>query len=453
MQRSLFVYWLGIFCTLMILAGCSSDPEPSAFVEGQISDTEENASQIHVTIVHQDSAIGETDTLYHQTTDTAGYFSGSATVPSTQEYTLQVSRDDQSLAGTSLILADGDTVRLNAELPDFNGTLDVSSREQQAMEVFNRVDNGFERIARFAELGQITGDSLEIELNKWSDLYWQVYEDNQQTLAGQYAVAEAVRLLSMVDGSEMMAKIRRIQDEDELADIATIYGKDYLARNNGLDHTLAYLDTLQQNTELSESNMRIQMERIKILYDSARSEEAMERLAQFQEEFSDDQNAQRWAESVEYDLSYLAPGDTLPPFSFQDNGRVVSRDSMVGRPYILEITNLANSLYQEQYDRTVVIHSIYKNFELEIVTIPLDPSQITINAFFEERMKPWPVASADDFDREELMEEFNITQLPTRFLIDREGKIVRKFVGTEFDDVIASIKTLISQEEEEEPPS
>ncbi|MDZ7680587.1 MAG: thioredoxin-like domain-containing protein [Fodinibius sp.] len=96
----------------------------------------------------------------------------------------------------------------------------------------------------------------------------------------------------------------------------------------------------------------------------------------------------------------------------------------------------------------MVIHSIYKNYGLQVVTIPLDESQVTVEGFFEERVKPWPVADAQAFDRDKLLEKFNVRLIPTRFLIDREGKIIRKYVGNEYDDVIQGIRTIIKKDKE-----
>lgn len=170
-------------------------------------------------------------------------------------------------------------------------------------------------------------------------------------------------------------------------------------------------------------------------------------MQDFKKNYDKSSNATSWATSISYDLNYLSPGDTIPSFSFGVNGKTISRDSLIGTPYILEITTLANRLYQDQYDRTVAIHSLYKNFGLQVVTIPLDNSQVTVDAFFEARgVQPWPVASAQAFEREELLDLFNIQVVPTRFLIDRKGRIVRKYVGREYDDVIQGIQSIIKQD-------
>jgi glutathione peroxidase-family protein len=142
----------------------------------------------------------------------------------------------------------------------------------------------------------------------------------------------------------------------------------------------------------------------------------------------------------------LAPGFRVPDFSFTtQEGDSINSSTLIGKPYIIEITPVASRLYQDQYDRTVVIHQIYQNYDLEIFTIPLDRSEVTVNAFFEERVKHWGVAAFGTFDIQKLIETFNVTDVPTRILVDQNGNIVRKYVASEFTDVIQGMNTVINQ--------
>ena len=217
-----------------------------------------------------------------------------------------------------------------------------------------------------------------------------------------------------------------------------------MAQSQGLDYSLAYLDTLKNQTQSQQSLMRIDMERINLMYDSARIEQAREALESFKNTYGEDQFAGEWAVSMTYDLEYLSPGDAIPEFSFMYNGNEVSREKLKGTPYLLEVTPLANQLYMQQYDRTVVIYNIYKNYNFEIVTIPLDTSQVTVNAFFNERMQPWPVAPVSAFNEDTLIKTFNIKNVPVRYLVDEEGRIARRYIGREYTDIIQGIQQIMN---------
>ena len=447
-------YLLVLFGIALIGWGCSSGPDINeTHLSGNLTvadsiDSSRDFSNIGVTIIKRDSANADADTLFHSLTDTAGKFAGTVQFEEKRRYPMIISRNQRNLARVGIILADGDSVQISGQLPNLSSTISLSSREHDAMAQYQRVRKNYQRVMQYARAGQITGDTLRQELQKWSDLFWEVHQNNGTTIAAQLGARESIRILEGVDGFQMMQRIRKVQENDLLSDLGATYGKNYIAKNQGLSPALSYLDSLSQMTESDDKLMRINMEQIKLLYDSARVDAAKKRLTTFKENYPNDKSSADWVESMTYDLNYLSPGDSIPSFQFADNGQTVSRDSLQGSPYILEITRLSNRLYQNQFDRTVVIHSIYKNYGLQVVTIPLDDSQITVDAFFEERVRPWPVADADAFDRQDLLEKFNVRLIPTRFLIDKDGKIIRKYVGNEYDDVIQGIQTIIQKDKE-----
>ncbi len=434
--------------------GCSSQPETkTAYISGQFSvadsmEQSDDFSGIGLTVIQKDSANADADTLFHGITDSAGTFTGTVSFDESRQYPAIISRNSRNMGRIGLILADGDSIDISATLPNLRESLSISSTEHDAMKVYERINKNFERIRKFANAGILKGDSLRQEIIKWSDIYWQVYSKNEGTVASELTARDAIRMLQGFDNKKMMSRLRSVQEQDKFSDIGATVGKNHIAQSRGLVPALSYLDTLKNITEDTSKRMQINMERIKLLYDSARVDVAQKELQAFKKEFPPNVRPSEWVESMSYDLNYMSPGDTIPEFSFMENGRTVSRDSLLGTPFILEVTRLSNRLYQNQFDRTVAIHSIYKNYGLEVVTLPLDESQVTVDAFFDERPKPWPVADAQTFDRNQLIEKFNIRLIPTRFLIDREGKIIRKYVGQEYQDVINGIQTLIQKEKE-----
>lgn len=437
--------------------GCSTEPDQSqAHISGEFTgidtvDVKSDSARIHLTIIRQDTA--GADTLFHTKLDTSGTFSGTATFPEKQQYPMSISQGDQTIGQMGIILADGDSVRIEGKWANLEETLSISSREHEAMEQYQRLNRNFSRIIQAARSGQLTGDTLGQQLNTWTDLYWQVYENHSGTIASEMSARQSISIAQGLDNELMMDRIRAVQENNQLIDLGTTYGKNYIANSRGLDPALAYLDTLASLAETKDKAIQIDRERIKLLYDSARVDAAQKQLDAFKEKYPDDESSKEWVENMNYDLTYLSPGDSIPDFQFTQNGKTISKDSLLGSPYILEITRLSNQLYQDQFDRTMVIHGIYKNYGLQVVTLPLDDSQITVDAFFDERPKAWPVADAQAFDRQKLIEEFNVQLIPTRFLIDREGKIVRKYVGNEYEDVIQGIQTIIENDNVKEPPS
>lgn len=439
-------------CISMMLWGCSSSTDQkTAYISGDFSWTDSaNASadslNIGLTIVKQDSANALPDTLFNAITNSQGQFTGTVNFDERRSYKSLISRNEKDIGSVSIILADGDSVKLSGSLPNLEQSFSVSSAERKAMNDYQKLNKSYRRVQKYAQAGVLKGDSLRQEVEKWSGLYWDVMNEHKGTMGGELSGQKSITLLNSIDEERMMSRLREVQYRDGYQSFAANLGSQYLTNEKGLDPALAYLDSLYSKTADQDEKMQVGMQRIKLLYDSARVKVAQKRLKAFKKEFPKEERSQKWVESMDYDLNYMSPGDQIPDFEFAENGKTISRDSLLGSPYILEVTRLSNKLYQQQFERTMVIQSIYKNYGLEVVTLPLDDSQITVDAFFDERMKPWPVADAQTFDRQKLIKKFNVRMVPTRFLINSDGRIIRKYIGKEYQDVIKGIQKVIKED-------
>ena len=435
---------------IIVTAACSNDPQPlNTVVKGTITvadsvDESNDFSGINLSIVTRDSANAFTDTLFHEVTDKEGVFEGSVQFPEKRYYSLFISRNGQELANMGVILADNDTIMINAELPNINETISLDSREHEAMKTFVRVEQSFQRVSLFARSGAIPDSQLLDEVKKWTELYWEVYEKKPNTIAAYLAAEKSANLLNNWDKEEMIRRIDQTLPHDYMISVALNLAKPYIAEAKGFEAASTYLDSLVQISENEVAKEAIKRDKIKMYFDSSRVKEAKTLLNEYEEDYSGSAS-QKWARRIRYDLNYLAPGVQIPDFSFETlQGDTVSNNSLNGDVYILEISPLANLEYQNDYDRTIVIHEIYKNYGLKIFTIPLDESELTVDGFFEERRKVWSVAKMGSFDVQNIIQKFNVVQVPTRFLIDEQGVLIRKYERGEFEDVIQGLNKAFS---------
>lgn len=444
------IFYLVLFAVL--ITNCSKAPEmKKAFLEGTITvadsiDNSKDYSGIQLIITYQESADIPIDTIFNKSSNKNGLIKGEVEFPQKGVYPVFVKRNGNELASTQFILADNDTLKFSGELPGLDQNFELDSREQRAMNTFNRIDRGFKRVAAYINAGAIADSLIYDEILKWSNLFWEVNQKNKNTIAASLSASESIRLLDIIDKEKMMGRIDEALQDDEMIFAAVNYGFPYISDQNGLDTGLSYLDSLVNITQNEELILGLEQKKIEVLYDSSRVEEAKSALEEFERTYKNKVNAMQWAKNIGYDLAYLAPGFRVPDFSFvTQEGDSVNSTRLIGKPYIIEITPVASRLYQDQYERTVVLHQIYQNYDLEIFTIPLDRSEITVNAFFEERVRHWGVASFGSFDIQKLLETFNVTDVPTRVLVDQNGNIVRKYVTTEFTDVIQGMNSVINQ--------
>lgn len=443
--------FLSALAAILLVTACSNESEPlQTIVKGSITvadsvDGSNDFSGIGILIVNQDTAGVENDTLFYETTDVQGNFKGVATFPKKNFYRLVISRNGSSLGNTGVILAENDTLTINAELPGLAQTLTLTSNEHDALDTYRRVDRSFQRVSAYAVSGAIPDSLLLDELKKWTDLYWEVYQKHENTLASYYAAEKSVSLLETWDKERMLARIDSTLPADYMISVALNFGKPYISESRGFDAASNYMDSLAKITDNEIIVEAIQRDKIRMYFDSSRVREAKDLLNTYEQNYKDKSSSQKWARRIRYDLNYLAPGVEAPNFSFVTmEGDTVNNQALEGSTYILEISPLANLQYQNDYDRTLIIHEIYKNYGLKIFTIPLDQSEITINAFFQERRKVWPVAKIGSFDVQQIIQKFNVVQVPTRFLIDEDGVLIRKYSGAEFEDVIQGLNKAFS---------
>lgn len=434
--------------------GCSSDsdPELTNHISGRITVDEEldgsgNYSGIELLAAGRDTAGEQQDTVFHAVTDEDGYFSGTGRFPATDVYPVIVSRNRNTFGIINMVFADGDSVTFNGQLPNLQQTLEFSSPENDAYETYNRLERNFRRVAQYINAGAVSADSVEIELAKWSDIYWDLRDENPGTFASRLSGEASVSLLSGWNDSLMVARTEELLEESNRLLPGTRQTlMEHYAEEEGLEGVMRFLDRLEESAPTSAEAMELKMEKIELLYDSSRATDARELLEQFQNEYDDRQAAMEWAENISYDLEVLSPGSPFPDLSFTTTtGDTISTENLNGTPFLIEITRLDNSLYQQQYERTVAIYQIYRNFGLEIITIPVASSDLIVQAFFHDRGMFWPVAQPDSFDGEELIERLNINRVPTRFLVDDKGNIIRRYVGNEYDEVVQGLQRIITQ--------
>ncbi|MDR9364163.1 MAG: hypothetical protein RI575_02405 [Balneolaceae bacterium] len=449
---------LALLFLAFFLFSCSGDNETnenSTIIKGQITvdpELDDTGDYSGIEIFASIRTSGEqSDTLYYAVTDSTGHFSNKATFPEKDIYPLLISRNNNTFGVINVVLANNDTVDVQGQLPDIEQTIEIDSHENEVLDVFQRVERNFARVAQFINAGAFSSDSVRIEINKWSDIYWDIYEKYPQTFGAKLAGETSVSMLSGFNDSLMIQRSSQlIQDYNDILPSTRSTLLEYYAETEGLDRALTFIENLKSKEIGLEDQMDLEMERIELLYDSSETLQATQVLDQFKETYAEYDAAMEWAEDISYDLEFLAPGYAFPNIGFRLlNGDSLNTRDLLGNPYMLEITRLDNALYQQQFSRTVAIHQIYKNFELEIVTIPLANTAVTVDAFFNERTQLWKVAHPNSFDADQLIERLNLNRIPTRFLVDSDGNIIRRYVGEEYDDIVRGLQQITTQTEEQ----
>jgi glutathione peroxidase-family protein len=448
-------------CLIGLLAvvgftGCSSEQsDPLPVIKGEITvsadvDTTGDYSGIGL-FIGRPSASGERDTLFYSVTDSTGQHFGTPEIENSGLYPVFISRNNNLLGIFNVVLAAGDTVTISGQLPNISETATIESRENEVYEKYDRLQRGFQRVVNFVNTRGLSSDSVEAEIYKWSDLFWDLHQENPNTFAGLRSAAVSASILEGWDNDKMLARTDSLLAEyNELPAGLRRQLTQFYATRDSLESSLEFLDTVEQQYADDESRLEIKQERIKLLYDSSRTDMAGNLLDEFKQTYAQNESAMEWAERMGYDITTLAPGKPFPEFSLSSReDSTISSETLEGTPFMIEFTRLDNPLYQQQYDRVLAIQQIYSNYGLEVITVPIGANDVVFDAFFEERARLWRFADPDSFYADELIIKYNLNSYPTRFLVNADGNIVQRLVGTEFDGVIQGLQKTLTQQQTE----
>lgn len=455
-EKGLRSFLLLAICVLLFTY-CSSETVPEdPVIEGKITvdptlDASGDYSGIELLIAFQQPDGERGDTLFYSVTDTSGFYSGTADIDDRGIYPVIISRNDNRIGIVRLVLAHGDTVQLNSELPDIEETTEIQSAENDVYETYERLERNFNRVAGYISVRGMSRDSVETEVLKWSDLFWGLYQEHGDTYAGERAAATAISILEGWDNERMIARTDTlISRNNRLPDYLRNQLTRYYAEREGLERSLQFINQLETRLPADEDKLSLRRDRITLLYDSARTDQARQHLEEFRRIYTTNNMAMEWAGRMNYDIENLVPGKTFPEFSFLSfEGDSISSESYQD-PYIIEFTRLDAPLYLEQYDRMAAIYQIYRNIDLQVITVPLSASETVMDAFFAERGRQWAFAEPESVNTDEIIDRYNLERLPTRFLVDSEGVLIQRYVGTEFDRVVQGLQKIIAQQQTED---
>lgn len=442
---------IAILLPLMLLTSCAGKAQEtghSAIVKGNITvdeslDDSGDYSGFEVSIVTYRQDMEQQ--VYSAVTDVAGYFEGTAEFPEKSEYVLLVSRNENRLASTVVVLADGEEITLDAKFPDFNNNHSISSPENDAYNVYQRLQRQFDRIVLHINSGQVAEQDIDNQFETWTNLFWQVREDYPGTLAASRATASALEILSGWDDEEALRRIEETADDNLLTETALSVGVFANLRLHGADEAIEYLDNLKVRTNNVDQQIQIDITMIELMYDSSRVASAKERVAQFERDYRNQLDQyENWLQSIKYDLDVLAPGLAFPSLELSGlDDAIISNDRLSGSYVMLEVVRFDSRNYQAMYPEMLNLYEQLHADNVEFVTIPAHDSQVTVTAFFSERDRKWLVANAGEYQSKNIPEKLNVGQYPVRFLIDTEGKIIKKYYDVGYENLLADLLELI----------
>ena len=134
-------------------------------------------------------------------------------------------------------------------------------------------------------------------------------------------------------------------------------------------------------------------------------------------------------------------GDQAPDFVLEDmEGNKVQLSDLKGKGVFLNFWGTwCKPCEQEMpYMESRYIH--YKNLDVEILAVNVGESGVAIESFVKKHGLTFPVLKDKD---QAVTEAYDITPIPTSFLIDKNGKVLKVITGSMTEKDIANYMELI----------
>lgn len=433
----------------ILLAACTSaeTQQRTVIIRGEItiqSDDQDATDSSGINISVASTRAGTTEeNILDVNTDIDGRFSVVSTIDERGSFPLLISRNGQVLHLSNIVLAPGDTINITGSVPNLAQNITISSRENSAMRTYERLQRLYGRVATFAYGGGLQQDTIPGLMNQWSDYFWSLRTEYPGTYASELGSVDAIEILEGWNDATTLERLNSLENKSFFIPVKVIYGGHVSARLNGLDSGLSYLDNLRSQTRDIDELVTIDMRKIELLVDFSEYDRALRELATMTQRNRNDEEFQTWAESVKYELENLIPGRTVPDFSIQINGsETLTKASTAGKYTMIEVVLLADANYQAVYPQLLEIQRTAGISNLNFYSLPLDNSQITIDAFFEERQKRWTFSTAGSLDRGNILDALRIEQVPTRYLIGPNGQIISRYISHDISGLAADIKAI-----------
>ena len=434
----------------LLIAGCSSASHDSnvAIVTGTLTISEEildddvDFSGIQLFIVAGQNELR--DTLFNALTDVDGFFSTVARVPERGVYPLVISRNNRVIHIGSMVLAPEDTVTVTGQLPDLDRTLRIDSRENRAMHTYERLQRLYGRVATLAFGGVVSQDSIPILMNQWSDLFWSMRDEYPGSYASNLASIDAIDILEGWNDGKVIERLNELDGNDIYFTVKLAYGGHVRARHEGLSSGIDYLNQLRRSVRDSDRRRAVDMRLIELMVDYGEYDMALDHARQLVRNTGSDELMREWAEDAVYRLENLMPGRLIPSFTLTFDGEPVTFPLEGAPPVtVIEVVLLSDRNYQQSYTGLQRLFRSVPEGSARFFTVPLEQRQTTINAFFEERSRNWPFAPAGAYEEAGIIDLLRIEEVPTRIVLDRDGRILARLVGHDLRDLSEELDSII----------
>jgi peroxiredoxin len=437
-----------------VVAGCgASEDRVRAHLEGRITvrssvDASEDYSDFRVVVL---AAQGRSvDTLAHATTGRDGRFDATVTAPERGIYTLTIwgREGRQRLASADYVVAQDDSARVEATFPMQGSRLRVRSSENAALSGYrNTLVQHRQALVDQLRTGANDSNAMARRIRQTSSMLWNLQDTFPGTYAGDLAATESLSLLGGWNDSLVVERARSIGPSNPRYVEAAQIARRAAARWQGQDAALSLLDAFEKRAATDAQRAGVQAARVRTFIDSLQSEAALSAAEDLKNNFPDTQWAE-WADRATYEVRNLLPGRKAPDVRARTlAGDSLSLRALEGRPVVLEYFHPGDELFGRQLANRNALYRATRPDSVAFVSVSVASDTLLVRALTDNRSFPGHRVIAPEGRDDPIVEAYNVADVPVRYLIGADGRIVGRYDGTAFLALQEDLTRLVEEEE------
>lgn len=448
--------FMTLLVTSVFLAACGQSEAPvRVHVEGEFnvrtdSNEIEKVEGFRITVLTQ--VDGDVDTLGTALSGPDGRFAFDVNAQEEGVYPLVVERAGANLAISEFVAADGDSVKVTGTFPLGARSLRIVSAENAAWTAYRNAKAQHNRsISELANSDQYTRPNLVRVVLQTSVILWSIDRTFPGTIGGDLSKAESVIMMGDWDDQAVLEKYAEVDlSNASIVDVARVARRS-VARTFGqqaaLDMLNAYLESVPE-----ERKPGIMAEQIVAHADSGQVTKAVEIAMSLRRTYPESPWAD-WATRATYDLENLQPGMEAPAFDVQSRtGENLTSSNLLGKFIILEFFDPMEASWMREYESRDRIAGLLNPNLFQTISVSVQPDMDLNVVLFEEGTHPGHFVFSEEGGDQQIVKDYNVNVIPTRFLLDPNGEIVSKYTGQalttlerDLIDIIQSINDYADQ--------
>jgi len=419
--------------------GCRTEPDLiESHLRGEVTvrasiDSTKDYSGFRVLVVQAEGRA--LDTLGQAVTERDGSFEMTVRAPERGIYplTLWGRQGRQRLASTDYVVAEGDSARLNVELPLNRGRLRVRSDESAALMAYrNTVAQHRRALVQQIQSDAADSTALDRSVRQTSSILWSLQETFPGAYATELAAVESLSLLAGRNDSLVVERARSLAPTNPRYVEAARIARRAETRLRGQEAALELLTAFETRAPTDDKRAGVQSLRVQAFIDSLQAKAALSAAQSLKNQHPNTRWAE-WADRAMYEVNNLLPGTQAPAIRARTvDGDSVSLRVLRGRPVVLEYFRPGNDLYTRQLSARNELYRGTRADSVAFVSISVEPDTLVHRAFTEGRAFPGHAVIAPEGLEDPLATAYNVATVPSRVLVDAEGQIVGRYPGTAF---------------------